>query len=227
MNRSIRGMARGIALGIVVLAAVVVPTAVAAPATTVQCGQVITQDTKLANDLSGCTGSGLIIAVDNVTLDLNGHTVSGDNDFDESEEAGVQIRGVDGAVIRNGTIRNFVHVVDAGDFGPVTDAVIRNITGDGIFGLVFLVGDRNRIERNTFTGGGDGGLFVSGDENVVFKNAIVGDWEIPVAVNGDRNRITHNLIRGEEHCQALFDVSGNGNVVRHNDASGGGFCAGS
>jgi parallel beta helix pectate lyase-like protein len=211
-------------VAVVALSAMTVPAALAAPATTVQCGQVVTHDTKVANDLTGCTGSGLVIGSDDVTLDLNGHTISGDDDFSESEEAGVQIRGFDGAVVENGTIANFPQVVNAGDFGPVTDAVIRNISGDGIFGLVFLVGDRNRLERNSFTGGGDGGLFVVGDDNVIFRNAIRGDWDIPVRVRGDRNRITHNLIRAEEHCQILVDVSGAGNEVRHNDASGGGFC---
>jgi hypothetical protein len=60
---------------------------------------------------------------------------------------------------------------------------------------------------------------------VIFKNSIMGNWEFPIGVHGDRNRITHNLIRAEENCQALFDVSGSDNVIRHNDASGGGFCA--
>jgi hypothetical protein len=191
----------------------------------VKCGDVITRDTKLRNDLVGCPGSGLVIGADDVTLDLNGHTISGDSDFSDSEEAGVQVRGFDEAVVKNGTIENFPQVVNAGDFGAVSDMVIRDIDGDGIFGLVFAVGDRNRIVHSSFTGGGDGGVSVTGNENVIAHNSIVGDWEIPVALHGDGNRVVHNFIRAEEHCQALFDVTGNDNVVRHNDASGGGFCA--
>src|SRR5438309_12014566 len=41
------------------------------------CGTVITKDTTLQADITGCTGDGLVIGADHVTLDLNGHTVSG------------------------------------------------------------------------------------------------------------------------------------------------------
>jgi hypothetical protein len=43
----------------------------------VQCGDVITQDTTLDSDLIDCPGDGLVIGADNVTLDLNGHTIDG------------------------------------------------------------------------------------------------------------------------------------------------------
>ena len=46
----------------------------------VQCGDVITQDTTLDSDLIDCPGDGLVIGADDVTLDLNGHTVDGDGD---------------------------------------------------------------------------------------------------------------------------------------------------
>ena len=221
MRRSL-GLSNAVAAAACLLCAA---AASATPATTVQCGEVISQDTKVANDLSGCPGSGLIIGANDVTLDLNGHTIAGDADFDESEEAGVQVRGFDGAVIKDGTLTHFVHVVNAGDFGAVNDTVIRNVAGEGIFGLIFLVGDHNRVERGVFTGGGDGGLFVVGNDNVIFRNSIVGNWEFPIGVRGDRNRITHNVIRAGEDCRAFLEVSGEANVIRHNDATGGGLCA--
>ena len=46
----------------------------------VQCGDVITQGTTLDSDLIDCPGDGLVIGADNITLDLNGHTVDGDGD---------------------------------------------------------------------------------------------------------------------------------------------------
>jgi hypothetical protein len=44
----------------------------------VQCGQVITQDVRLDSDLE-CPPdtTGLVIGADDVTVDLNGHTISG------------------------------------------------------------------------------------------------------------------------------------------------------
>ena len=45
----------------------------------VTCGDVITTDTTLDSDLLDCAGHGIVIGADNITLDLNGHTIDGDN----------------------------------------------------------------------------------------------------------------------------------------------------
>ncbi len=49
-----------------------------ARASHVRCGHTISRDTKLKNDLVDCPGNGIVIGADNITLDLNGHTVDGD-----------------------------------------------------------------------------------------------------------------------------------------------------
>src|SRR4051812_21206586 len=54
------------------------PGAQAAKPVHVGCGETVTKDTKLANDLIDCPNEGIIIGADNITLDLNGHTVDGD-----------------------------------------------------------------------------------------------------------------------------------------------------
>src|SRR5438552_12880 len=43
----------------------------------IACGKTIKHDTTLGADLTGCSGDGLTIGKDGVTLNLNGHTVSG------------------------------------------------------------------------------------------------------------------------------------------------------
>src|SRR5215208_1843011 len=43
-----------------------------------QCGDTITTDTTLHHNLVNCPNNGIIIGADNVTLDLNYHTVDGD-----------------------------------------------------------------------------------------------------------------------------------------------------
>ena len=68
---------------IVVVAALTVVVAVVAGASMAQtgglsCGDTVTVDTTLDSDLIGCRSNGLVIGADNITLDLNGHTISGD-----------------------------------------------------------------------------------------------------------------------------------------------------
>ena len=46
--------------------------------TSIKCGDTITQDTVLTNDIVNCSGYGLIIGADNITLDCNGHLIEGE-----------------------------------------------------------------------------------------------------------------------------------------------------
>src|SRR5436189_3017872 len=49
-----------------------------ASASQVSCGDTITADTKLDHDLVNCPNNGIVIGADNITLDLNGHTIDSD-----------------------------------------------------------------------------------------------------------------------------------------------------
>jgi len=44
----------------------------------VGCGDTITTDTTLDSDLVNCPNNGIVIGANNITLDLNGHTIDGD-----------------------------------------------------------------------------------------------------------------------------------------------------
>ena len=80
------------------------------------CGDTITVDTTLDRDLTGCRSNGLLIGADNVTLDLNGHTISGDGKLVRRCprrqrgvcDFGVVNDGHDGVTVRNGSVRQFV-----------------------------------------------------------------------------------------------------------------------
>jgi parallel beta-helix repeat protein len=68
------------------------------PAWAVACGETITASVKLDQDLLDCPGTGLVIGADNVTVDLNGHTLDGDNGPDNAivtlaDRAGLTIKG--------------------------------------------------------------------------------------------------------------------------------------
>jgi hypothetical protein len=85
------------------------------PPVTVSCGQTLTHSVKLANDLSNCPNNGLVVGADNVTVDLNGHTIDGDGDgFDSCAtdcDAGVDNTGHARITVKHGTIREFVEGV--------------------------------------------------------------------------------------------------------------------
>src|SRR5213596_2851923 len=79
---------------------------IAAAAEQPKCGDTITTDTTLHHNLVNCPNNGLIIGADNVTLDLNYHTIDGDGAFpaagcghEDDCDLGVASIGHDGVTV--------------------------------------------------------------------------------------------------------------------------------
>ncbi len=121
---------------------------------TFACGDEITQDATLDGDLSCANGPALVIAADNVTLDLGGHTVSGDP-ATASGQPGILVRDVNGCRVRNGTVEHFgAGVVISGGSGNVVEHVIVQdnigaVDGDFGDGIVVSSSKDNRVRHNT------------------------------------------------------------------------------
>jgi parallel beta-helix repeat protein len=87
-----------------------------APAASPQpkCGDTITADVTLHHNLVNCPNNGIIIGADNVTLDLNYHTIDGDaapctgcHPRTELTDIGVVNHGHDGVTVVHGAMRQF------------------------------------------------------------------------------------------------------------------------
>jgi hypothetical protein len=88
------------------------------------CGDTITVSTKLMKDLVNCPNNGVVIGADNITFDLNGHVIDGDDaEFadcppDEACDIGVLDFDHHGVTIKGGKVRQFTFgalVVGASD----------------------------------------------------------------------------------------------------------------
>jgi large repetitive protein len=91
----------------------------------VHCGDTITADTTLHHDLVDCPNNGIRIGADNVTLDLNGHTIDGDGKpfaacgRRETCDSGVVAEGPDNVTVKHGTVREFSFIgLNLGGAGP-------------------------------------------------------------------------------------------------------------
>jgi hypothetical protein len=111
----------------------------------VSCGDTITADTTLERDLLDCPTNGIVIGADDITLDLNGHTIGGDGQLvDPCPEgdfcdAGVFADGHDGVHVINGSVRDFATGVAVGSARDVRLAKLSS-SGNAFFGyLVFDV----------------------------------------------------------------------------------------
>ena len=157
----------------------------------VQCGEAITQDTRLDSDLVACPSDGIVISADDITLDLNGHTIDG---VGATSSAGVRETNQNGVTIENGTIRDFASAVAiAGDSEHGAGHVIRRLTISG--GAIFMFGfpARNLIERNTVFGSRYGILVSDGTGNLIRRNSLVGNLVAGIFLGGGSgNEITRN-----------------------------------
>lgn len=180
----------------------------AAPAfsATVNCGDVITADTTLTADLTGCTGVALTILGDGITLNLGGHTVSG---VSEAGSIGIQLASTN-STLTNGTVEGFEKgIYDSGSstvsaLNTVSQLVIRN-NGAGIY--AFLQAGET-YSHNLITHNGVGVALR------VFKQSIVSD-----------NTITANTgygVYGDPDTDATFAnnlITGNGSDGFHGDSA--------
>lgn len=120
------------------------------------CGQVITEDTLLATDLS-CppeTAMAIMVNASNITLDLGGHTISSTYSGTLEQHSGVFMTGRTGVTIRNGVIDGF-HTgvyVDSSNLITLESLSIRNMDFSDplkfVFGAV-VVQSQQVVVRNS------------------------------------------------------------------------------
>jgi len=145
-------MAPGIILGAFII---VVPDIVSAQS----CGEVLHTNTTVQQNLN-CEGTGLIIGGNNITVDLNGHTLTGDGQIltggDGRLAAGIDnSAGYSHVTIKNGQIEHFfrnVLSVDANHL-HIENVVFENSQFSGT-GVQILGGQKSKIHDSVFIGPG-------------------------------------------------------------------------
>ena len=172
-------------------AAVVATLVLVAPAgaSHIQCGDVITQDTRLDSDLN-CNfaegeGTAITIAADRVTLDLASHSITGPPVFNDA--AGIAASGVAAVVVRNGTVRDFSIDVRLDNVADTRVRQLRSAT-------IVVGGDRNVVRDNVDASG----ISVQGNQNLVAGNQVASPFAADdrrwLAVSGGDNTVTDNVV---------------------------------
>lgn len=209
-----------------------------AKADQVQCGETITTDMTLTNDVDDCPGLGLVIGADNVTLDLNGHTVDGNG---EADFEGIQAIGHHGVTIKGGTIRDFVEGVAV---ISARDVVLRDLALSHHRHVGILVADSEhvRVQNTSSTHIAFSGIFVAVSHHLRIERNSVTDSGAGISARASdhlrirRNRTAHNdfegvsVFGGTEHSAISRNlavangftgilVEGDDNSVTHNRLS--------
>ena len=199
----------------------------------VECGDVLTRDTALFEDLE-CPHSALTLGEDNITLDCQGHRIVGDM---IGSGAGVDISGRPGVTLENCTIESFYYGIEAQE---TRDSVLRNnqlsanrtgikmeraldnqVTGNAfvansVIGILLNDSDRNRVESSFLVGNG-AGISVVGNNSE--DNLIAGNDHSNDGTGLEVISAFDTEIRENQYCFSLehgLDLGGRRNLVQSN-----------
>jgi parallel beta-helix repeat protein len=196
------------------------------------CGDTITTDVTLHHNLVNCPNNGIIIGADDVTLNLNGHTLSGDGEEfkpcpeNEPCDVGVLNDGHDGVTIKNGAITAFgpgVFLFKA-RHNRLGDVAANENTFNGI---LLVRSAHNRIARSSASRDGrttdfPGLAMFDSHNNWITHNTLSRNGDLPLILYGsDRNQIAHNKARGNPEAGMIIEGDRN-EIVRNRLVRNGG-----
>ncbi len=198
-----------------------------------KCGDTITTDVTLHHNLVNCPNNGIIIGADNITLDLNYHTIDGDGTLatgcdpqTEFCDTGVANDSHDGVTVMHGSLREFDSGVSL--FGPLRHNRLLDISSrNRVVGISLFRASRTQIQNSSgnhsFGPDAFAGLGVFNSDHVrVLHNSFrhnAGDHGMVVSESAD------NLIKGNRFSRnggaGLLIETGSHNVIKRNRVSRG------
>jgi parallel beta-helix repeat protein len=172
----------------------------------VRCGDTITADTTLDSDLLDCPNNGIVIGADDIILDLNGHTIDGDDALvdpcpeDEFCDFGIANEGHNGVRITNGTVQEFASGVIL--FRARTNGLSHLSTVENVFSGILLAETVRTRVRESFTSrnaGPDSGVGITlfqSHNNRIVNNTAVDNAELGIhLIQSDHNHVGDNRVR--------------------------------
>src|SRR5262245_28141374 len=175
-----------------------------------QCGQVVTTNAVLTQDLD-CSGThGVEVGAAEITIDLQGFTLRGDG-----THSGIENSGHEKVTIRNGVLRKFAYGVH--NIAPqvtVSNVTASENTNSGIsvtgasarihssvaarnvhYGI-YISGASARIQSSTATQNLDYGIYVLGDSARIRSSTAPANGGTGIAVDGDAASILSSTAPG-------------------------------
>jgi parallel beta-helix repeat protein len=215
----------------------VVGVAGPAHAVHVTCGQTILVSTVLDSNIGPCGTTGVIIGASNITLDLNGFTITGGPAGEGGP--GILLDGVSGVTVKNGTVTLFDAgvAIEGGSGNTVTSMQVlnnRSNFGDYGDGIVMFQSNSNRILNNQVRNNGpwDGIGVLRGAFNVIDGNQITDNNQSTTNTAGIRlenqnlgpggnfpsndNTVTNNLVTNSGTFGIQVFAGGSRNQIKFN-----------
>ena len=191
------------------------------------CGDTITTDTTLHHNLSNCPNNGIIIGADDVTLNLNGHTIDGDgtpaagcDPVKEFCDTGVVSFRQDAVTVMHGSMHQF----EAGvNFGEVRHASLLGISAsrNQVVGIQFFGSSRLLVRNcsgNRTTAADEGaGIGVFDSRHVrILNSSFRHNAHVGIKPVGSTNGVIKRNLVAHSGDEGLLMEGGAGFQIRHN-----------
>ena len=170
------------------------------------CGQVVTQNVRLEQNLGCPDTNGLVVGADGITIDLNGHAIQQGIGIRGSGIAIDDRGGFDGVTVKNGNVGadgDGIRLV-----GASGTRLINVSTAAGVSGITIEGGGGNRIVRGDI--GGFAGIDVTRSDFLRITDTTVSSTQEGIRFSGSSAVIARNTVPGG------IEVAGNGNRVSGN-----------
>jgi nitrous oxidase accessory protein NosD len=175
------------------------------------CGVTIVENLKLDHDLA-CTGNGLIVGADGLTLDLNGRTITG-----SGTGVGINVTGRTGVTILGGTIRRFFAGVLT---NTSSDVVIKlNQFEANVDGVDLQAGSQGAtIRHNSFQGSSSRGIMIRGasTDHVIRENTFAGNRVGILVFGGIGVTVRDNFVSASTLAGIRINTPATGNLIVKN-----------
>jgi parallel beta-helix repeat protein len=192
----------------------------------VSCGEVITEDATLQQDLS-CPGDGVIIRGSGIEFNMNGHTISS-SDEDDSVDLTMDLDGSSGILVSNaddvtitglGGVEGYdtgVKLTGSSEVELIDVALTENGVGVFVSGSTEVTINRNSVGGNSF-----GIVLESSDSNLMSFNQITANEEAGIVLlNSDANTIAVNTVLANGGFGIFLDAQSGENTIDYNTAFG-------
>ncbi len=175
------------------------------------CGVTIIENLKLDHDLA-CTGNGLIVGADGLTLDLNGRTIAG-----SGTGVGINVTGRTGVSILGGTIRSFGAGVLT---NTSSDVVIKhNQFEANVDGVDLQAGSQGAtITHNSFQSSSSRGIMIRGAStgHVIRENTFAGNRVGILVFGGIEVTVRDNFVSTSTLAGIRINTPATGNLIEKN-----------
>lgn len=179
------------------------------------CGTTILANLTLDHDLT-CSGNGLIVGADGITINLNGHTITG-----PGSGVGINVPNRTGVLIVGGTVRNFLAGVQLVNS---TAIVVKDNRFTGNQDAVFLIGTSwSTVKENTAWQNTRVGVMLrpsgirNSTQNVVVENTLTDNTNGIILVDTPTgNTIKENRISASSNAGINVNGAVSGNAIKEN-----------